>query len=190
MAVSTDPMDYDAAQLEALSARAHRYALHPRGDDIAEVHVDSDAIAHLGRVSGVIDAQDDGLPGDPRARRPAYDDADRLAVVQRLAKAHGPSRFARRAGLPLRVAKRAALGQRISKRNTAKALRALRVDDGTARRCALDGCDHLVYRPNAIYCGCAGHKSHRSVAQKRRQRARRPTANPARPGPRTERKHL
>ena len=190
VAVSTDPMRYDAAQLEALSARAHRYARRPRGDEIAEVHVDPDAIVRMGRVSGVIDAQEEGIPGELRARRTAYDDANRLAVVQRLAKAHGPRRFARRAGLPLKVAERAALGQPISKGNTARALRALRVDDGTARCCALDGCDHLVYRPNAIYCDCASHKSHRSVAQKRRQRARRPTASPARPGPRTERKHL
>ena len=96
-------------------------------------------MVYSGHVSGVIDADEDGL-GDLADRRPLYRDADRLAAVQKEARRLGYRAFARRTGLPESVAKRAANGRSISSKNVDGALEALRADV-PARLCALVDCD-------------------------------------------------
>ncbi len=88
-------------------------------------------VQHVGRVSGVIDAHLLGLPGDLGTYRPRYDDAERLSAVHKVAQAMGKRAFQRRTGLPATIAERAAAGCPIGRRNLAKALRALRIDDGS-----------------------------------------------------------
>ena len=174
-----DVDSFTTARLESLDVRAARYGAAPRTLPLDAVHVDPLLVRHLGRVSGGIDAQLDGLPGDIRARRTVYGDADRVAAAQKLAGALGPYRFARRTRLPLRVAKRAAAGESISKRNAARAIRALRIDDGTAPLCGC-GCGlPVLRRQGALYVDDA----HRKRAERARQRASDlSTTHPARKG--------
>jgi hypothetical protein len=170
--VSTDWRDIDAVQLVTLDAKAAEWSHPPRLDPIERVVVDPALVHFVGRDSPMIDAHDDGLPGDRRQRSVVYTEADRLDTVTRWAKALGPRAFARRTGLPLKVAERAALGRPISRSNFAKALRALRVDDGTANRCAC-GCGQPVLRGRgARYVD----DSHRQQARVERQRGRRDRA--------------
>jgi hypothetical protein len=164
--VSTARADIDAVQLAWLADKAVDWSRPPSYAPIREVVVDPLWLDFRGRVSGVIDADIDGLPGDLGARRPVYVRANRGDAVSSLAEAIGPSRFARRTGVSLSASKRAARTGRISQTNTQKALRALRVGEAQ-RPCSLEGCDHLVNQPNARYCSprC------RETEKKRRQRA-------------------
>ncbi|HVB27382.1 MAG TPA: hypothetical protein VNE21_05670, partial [Mycobacteriales bacterium] len=166
IAVSTTP-SAKALRFETLDFRATGYAAPPKGAPITEVHIDPTRIRHRGRVSGVIDASDDGLPGDLAARRPVYDEPDLLATVHAHARTLGPAAFARRTDLPLSVAKRAAGGRPISKRNVLRAVRALAADPEQGPSCGC-GCGQPVDRRlGAIYV----NDTHRARAKKRRQRA-------------------
>jgi hypothetical protein len=170
--VSTDWRDIDAVQLVTLDAKATEWSRPPRLEPIERVVVDPALVRFVGRDSPMIDAQEDGLPGDPRQRRIVYAEADRLDTVTRWAKALGPRAFARRSGLPLKVAERAALGRPISSSNVTKAVRALRLDDGTGNRCAC-GCGQPVLRGRgARYVD----DSHRDRARVERQQDRRRNA--------------
>jgi hypothetical protein len=100
--VSTDWRDIDAVQLVSLASKAAEWSSPPRPEPIERVVVDPVLVRHVGRDSPVIDAWEDGLPGDPGDRRVLYSDADRLATVTKWAEALGPARFARRTGLPPR----------------------------------------------------------------------------------------
>jgi rubrerythrin len=128
------------------------------------VTIDPFRVRHVGRVSGVLDADVDGLPGDLAARRPVHEEAQLLRAVQTEAQAMGKRAFHRATNLPLTVAERAALGKAISARNLDKGLEALQADN--TRRCALEGCDRPVPRPNALFC-C---KLHRDRAWRARRR--------------------
>ncbi len=165
--VTTEPAGTDTVVIESLAERAALWSRRPRSEPIGEVVIDADLIAYAGRVSGVIDADADGLD-DLRSRRTIHREARRLSAVNRAASAEGPRGFARRTGLPLRVAERAALGKPISVRNVAKALEVLGSHDPSDRRCALDGCEETVRRPNAQYCS----KAHRDRAYRLRRKAR------------------
>jgi hypothetical protein len=164
--VSTARADIDAVRLAWLADKAADWSRPPSYAPIADVVVDPLWLDYRGRVSGVIDADIDGLPGDLGARRPVYARAKRGDAVSSLAEEIGPNQFARRTGVSLSASKRAARTGRISATNTQKALRALRVAEAQ-RRCSLEGCDHLVNQPNARYCSprC------RETEKKRRQRA-------------------
>lgn len=145
-----DDPDLGAVVLETLDERAARYSDPPRGEPIGAVIVDRDRIAHVGRVSGVLDADEDGL-GNLRIRRPVHREADRLPAVQNDARRLGKREFARLTGLPATVAERAAKGQPISARNVATALAALRTAKSD-RVCELPGCDAVLGRGARRFC--------------------------------------
>jgi hypothetical protein len=79
--VTTDAEDFGAVVLETLSGRGVEWSRKPRTVPIDVVEVDPLLVRHVGRVSGMIDADDDGL-GDLAARRPVYDDGIRLVARQ------------------------------------------------------------------------------------------------------------
>ena len=164
--VTTDRRDIDAVVLATLDERAIAWSIAPKHEPIEEVWVVPALFRHVGRVSGVLDADIDGLAGDVRDRRPVYDDGAWLQAVIDYAQALGKRAFSRRTGLKATVAGRAAQGEGISKANVHKALRALRVDDGSPRRCAAAPCKRPVFRLGAIYCSprC------KATSRKRRQR--------------------
>jgi hypothetical protein len=159
VSVTTDSMGREDIILESLAERAAQWSRPPRSEPITEVVLDPDLTAHLGRVSGVIDADADGL-GDLRSRRTIHEDADRLIAVQKAVKELGYRAFVRRTGLSESVAKRAAAGRPISVRNVGRALKAMAATDQTQRQCAREGCDKPVPQPNATYC----EKAHRDQA--------------------------
>ena len=165
IAVRTAGGDHGQVPLVALADAALAWSSPRHRDPVRSVTVDRLLVSHAGRVSSLIDADINGLPADLLARRPTYEDAERLAVVQTRGRALGKRGLARLTGLPLKVAERAALGQQISRRNVTRALQRLDVEE--ARCCGLDGCEDLVIRANATYCSprC------RETAKKRRQRA-------------------
>jgi hypothetical protein len=162
--VTTDQDDMsEAVVLETLDERAVLWSAPPRSDPIEAVTVDPLLIRHVGRVSGVIDAQEDGFL-HLRERRPVYEEAQGLALVQREARRLGKRAFARRSGLALSAAERAARGRPISRANVDRALAALVTNDvGCA--CAAAGCSNPVLRPNALYCS----KAHRDRAYRQRR---------------------
>jgi hypothetical protein len=166
--VTTSPRDYDpvyCTRLVTLADKAAEWGHPPKLDPIEEVVIDPDLVRYVGRDSPIIDAVGEGLP-DPVGRRVVYGDADRLAFVHKWARTLGPRRFARRTGLPLKVAERAALGRPISKPNVTRALRALRIADGTEDLCVC-GCGQPVLRGRgARYID----DSHRERARRRQAR--------------------
>jgi hypothetical protein len=162
--VTTDPDDMsEAVILETLDERAVLWSAPPRSDPIEAVTVDPLLIRHVGRVSGVIDAQEDGLL-HLRERRPVYEEAKGLAAVQREARRLGKRAFARRSGLAPSAAERAVRGRPISPSNVDRALAALGTND-VGRTCAVTGCSNAVPRPNALYCS----KAHRDRAYRQRR---------------------
>jgi hypothetical protein len=180
--VSTDPMELGSFILEPLAERGTEWSRAPKGEPIESVVVEPDLVAHVGRVSGVIDAAGDGL-GDLRSRRPVHEDADRATYVQRAAGEMGPCAFARMTDLPTSVAERASQGKPISAKSVDKALKAR--EDGSARTCALDGCDKPVVRAGAKFCT----PRHQKIAGKRAYRLRRKAASKApAPGRKAKRK--
>jgi hypothetical protein len=167
--VSTDWRDIDAVQLVTLDAKGAEWSSAPRPEPLERIVIDPALVRFVGRDSPMIDAQEDGLPGDPRQRRVVYAEADRLDTVTSWAKALGPARFSRRTGLSLKVAKRIAAGQSIGQRHLAQALLTLRVEDATTNGCAC-GCGQPVLRGRgARYVD----DSHRQGARVQRQRERR-----------------
>jgi hypothetical protein len=150
--VTTDPLELDAVLLESLASRAARWSSPPPAAPIPEVVVDRFLIRRVGRASGVIDADLDGVEGDLANRRPDYEEARCTEALSALAREVGPRSFARRTGLPIKDAERAALGHRLSEANCAKALRALHTASG--RSCPIDGLQ-VPERPNAVYCSPA-----------------------------------
>ena len=173
--VTTESMSLEAVILESLAERAGRWSREPRSEPVTEIEVNPKLIAYPGRVSGVIDADADGL-GDLASRRTIHEDADRLTAVQKAAKQLGRRAFSRRTGLPETVAERAAGGFPISSGNVNKALTALAAVNTSARACSLDGCDEPVYRPNASYC----EKVHQDQAYRLRRKAKAPAPRPRR----------
>ena len=173
---TTDRRDIDVVVLATLDEKAIAWSMAPKHEPIKEVWIVPALVRHVGRVSGVLDADIDGLAGDLRDRRPVYDDGARLQAVIDYAQALGKRAFSRRTGLNASVAERAAKGEGISKANVHKALRALRVDDGSPRRCAAEPCERPVFRAGAMYCSpkCSATASKRrqrekAAAEKRRQ---------------------
>jgi hypothetical protein len=162
--ITTDPLDIDAVILDTLDSRAIAWATKRPPAPVESVTVDPMRVRIVGAVSGVIDADLDGLD-DPGARRTVYQEVDAAAVVRADAMRLGKREFIRRTGLSEGVAQRAASGWRISERNAATALRELRRDPG-ARQCSLGGCDEPVAATNARFCS----KAHRDRAYRLRRR--------------------
>jgi hypothetical protein len=167
--VTTDPLDQDAVLLTTLDAKGADWSRPRRTLPIQEVVVDPRRVRRVGRVSGVIDADSDGLPGDLVARRPVLQDAERLGAVHDEAKRLGSRAFSRITGLPLTVAERASTGQPVSARNVAKALAALgQLSRSHFPLCDAQRCEEPVTRKGAKY-----HASRcRDREKKRRKRAR------------------
>ncbi len=85
LSVTTDPVaaaSTGAVLLATLDDRAVAWSRRPRSEPISDVIVDPRLVVHLGRLSGVIDADDAGEPGDPAAARPVYD-GDHLPAALR-----------------------------------------------------------------------------------------------------------
>jgi len=129
------------------------------------VGLDPDLVAYPGHVSGVIDADEDGL-GDLAGRRPLLRDANRLGAVQNVATRLGKRAFSRM-GIPPTVAERAAQGRPIASENADLALQALGKGE-KAEPCAIPGCDQIVDRANALYCS----KAHRDKGYRHRKKAK------------------
>jgi hypothetical protein len=168
--VTTDLGEIGAVALETLDGRAVRWSKPSPAARIDEVTVDPLLVRRVGRVSGVIDADLDGLD-QLTARRPVHSEAAKAQAVSAYAKVLRKRAFARATGLPPTVAERAAKGLLISVSNVNRALRALR--DMETAPCAAEGCAELVRRSGASYCSPRCRERER----KRRQRARRPRTN-------------
>jgi hypothetical protein len=172
--VTTDPMAVGSVLLESLGVRAAHWASPPRRPVIEQVSVHPALVRRVGRVSGVLDADLEGLD-DLAAHRPVYDDGDPLAFLQAEAQRLGQRAFARRAQLPPTTAGRIAARQGTSVGTIARAVKALSGSEDWLGTCALDGCNELLQRPNARYCS----KAHRDRASRARQAAASPGQMPA-----------
>jgi hypothetical protein len=178
--VTTDDFDAGlngAIRLATLDEKGVAWSRPSRAEPVTRVTVRGDRdVRYVGRVSGLLDAADDGQPGDLSGYRPAYRDADGLGLAQQAARELGKRRFARVTGLPLKVAERAALGRPIAARSVARALHALPGEDSYLA-CAC-GCGQPVRRGRGARYVDA---THRERAKKRRQRTGPPGDERTRP---------
>lgn len=186
--VTTTGTDYSAVRLEPLRDRADAYGHAPRGGRVESVTVTPLAVVYRGRVSPVLDASEDGLPGDLVRFRVRYDDAHGLGPGQHealvaLARSMPASEFAELAGTTPRMGALIARGELPRPSTTRRILAALRRSGGawivpTERCCALDGCDHPV-DGRRRYCACCPQHAERG-----RKRVQRSTRSPEPGGPR------
>jgi hypothetical protein len=154
MRLSTDFADIDSQVVETLDGRAVRYADKPRSEPISEVVVDPDLISHRGRVSGVIDADEEGL-GDIGAYRPVHQAADVTAAVVREVRRIGPTAFSDRYDVPLDTAKRISAGRRPSAQLVSHVIGIMR-RGVTEAECSLDGCEEPLPARARKFC-CPAH---------------------------------
>jgi hypothetical protein len=160
IAITTDPRDVDSVLVESLADRAVRYGRPPRTTPITDVQVTPSLVRHVGRASGVIDAQLDGLD-QLGSRRPVFDDVDLGGFVQTEIDFLGPSAFSRRYGVNLKTVEGVVAGRIPSHRTLDKVHRVLTAGEPTVRTCALDGCGTVLTRVNATWCS----RSHRERAR-------------------------
>ncbi len=163
--LTTDFMDIDAHVVETLAERAVRYSDPPRSELIAEVVVDPNLITHRGRVSGVIDADADGL-NDIGSFRPVHQEAEATAAVVREVRRIGPKAFSERYNVSVSTAQKISAGRQPSARIVARIIGLMRrgVTEGL---CALDGCEEPLPAGARQYCTPA----HSKLARDRRYRA-------------------
>jgi hypothetical protein len=171
----TNPALIDAVVLATLDRKARDWSRPPACEPIRRVDVNPLFVQHSGRVSGVIDADMTGLPGNLRDRRPLYLDDDGHAPGQRealvlLARRLSYAEFARRGRTTPRVAKVIATGVLPRPSVVRRILRSLRDAERQGRTCALEGCSHPIHRANRRFCECC--PSHKARANKRSQRAK------------------
>lgn len=156
-----------------LADYAWRWAQPVPPDDEDLVEIDPRLVRRVGRGGALIDAQ----LADPDARaedhQVLYGAGDPEAFVAEQARRLGPRPFARLTGLPIRVAERAALGRPISATSVERAVAALTGPRTSQRRCALEGCEEPVSRPNARFCS----KAHRDASYRRRRATTRESAD-------------
>jgi len=175
--VATDPMDLGAVLIESLVARAGQYGERPRGEPVESVTVTPLSVRYRGRVSPVLDAQEDGYPGRLDRFRVRYEDSHGLGPGQRdalvaLARSLPHADFARLGGATPRVALQLARGELPRAVTVRHLLAELRRNGGAwivpgDRTCGLDECPQAV-TDRRIYC-CP---SHAETGRKRRQRER------------------
>ncbi len=180
--VTTTGTEYGAVRLEPLRDRANAYGDPPKGERVESVMVAPLSVVYRGRVSPVLDASEDGMPGSLARFRVRYEDPHGLGTGQRealvaLATSMSSRDFAELATVTPRRARQIA-DDRLPRRSTIeRILRELR-RNGAAwtvpveRVCGLDGCEHPVVG-RRTYCACEDHADHRMTAKKRRQRAAR-----------------
>jgi hypothetical protein len=133
-------------------------------------HYDHRLARRVGRSGTVVDAQLADPSADAAGYQVVYSEGDAAGYVADMAQRLGPRPFARLTGLPLKVAERAALGRPISASSVEKALQAIADDSQVERRCAVEGCDVPVERPNARYCS----RAHADRAYRGRRTSRGP----------------
>jgi len=151
--VTTDPMDLGAVLLETLDARASRWSRPSPAQPIDSVRPNRLLLRRVGRASGVIDAEADGMD-DLDRRRPVMDDGDPGGFVVSEARRMGPTAFFRRYSVPLRTSERIASGGWPSPTTIARVLGSLS-GHSPVRTCSLHGCDEVVVKLNALYCSTA-----------------------------------
>jgi hypothetical protein len=159
--------DGHTVPLQTLRAFAEDWTKPREPTDPGEVVIDHRLIRRVGRGGALIDAQLAGEGVNASDHQVVYDEGDAAAFVQEEAQRLGKRAFSDRSGLPLSVAGRAALGKPISQRSVDAALRAL-LAARDERPCALEGCNHPVARPNALYCPCC--PTHKDRAYRRRRK--------------------
>lgn len=132
-------------------------------------HYDRRLARRVGRGGTVVEAQLADPAAEAAGTQVVYSEGDAAGYVAEVAGRLGPRPFARLTGLPLKVAERAALGRPISAASVEKALGALGDDSHVERRCAVDGCEEPVTRPNTRYCsGAHADRAYRSRRARRR----------------------
>jgi hypothetical protein len=164
--LSTDLARYDLNIVESLNEWAIRYSKADRTEPIESVHVDPTSITHRGRVSGLVDAIEDGL-SDFGSFRPLYDAGDRAAAVTNEVRRLGPEAFRNRYNVPPDTAKRISAGRPPSARVVAHVVEAMRTA-GADAVCQLNGCGERLGRSNSLYCS----KAHRDRAYRERRKER------------------
>lgn len=133
-------------------------------------HYDHRLARRVGRGGIVVDAQFADPDANATDTQVVYSEGDAAGYVAEVARRLGPRPFARLTGLPRKVAERAALGRPISASSVEKALQAIADDSQVDRRCALEGCEVPITRPNARYCS----RAHADRARRSRRASRRP----------------
>ncbi|MBF6556974.1 MAG: hypothetical protein IVW52_12550 [Acidimicrobiales bacterium] len=176
--VTTDTLNRNAVAVESLDRRAIQWSRRPLGEPIESVTVNADLLSHRGLVSGVLDANGDGIGGsDLWNRRVVYDESNAAAFVVAEADRLGPSAFAGRYGVPISTAEKLSAGRAPGRGTVHKVLAAVGPDGN--RACALDGCTEPVSRTNAIFC-CKAHRD-RAFRQRRQAERERLLSAPKRP---------
>jgi hypothetical protein len=145
-------------------------------DDPGPVVVEPRLIRRVGRSGTLIDARLADPTASTKDHQIVTDDGDAAGFVAEMADRLGPRPFERRTGVSRSAAQRAATNVPISPRNRARAVRALQMTHDAAR-CALDGCEEPVPRPNARYC-CRAH-SDAAYRQRKRERGAAPVEGPS-----------
>lgn len=146
--VSTSFEELDAVRLATLDEKAASWSWPSRRMPIGEVRVDPRLVVHVGRVSGVIDAEIDGLPGDPATRRPIYGDPDacRQHLAELAVRELGERVLARRSGLSVSVLRHASTGGRLRRRQLDRLLAGMH-HEAEERVCEC-GCGLALARAN------------------------------------------
>jgi hypothetical protein len=145
-----------AVALLALVDFAQGWAQPVPRDQVDEITVEPRLIRRVGRGGALIDARLAGSTAPASEHQVVYDEGDPASFVVDEVKRLGPARFARRYGVPEGTARGIASGRRPRKATVRRVLRALRVVTDETRRCALDGCEEALWRPNGRYC-CPAH---------------------------------
>ena len=167
--VSTGPEPGSSIPLALLANVAADWATPRTPDTPGPLTYDRRLARHVGRGGTVVDALLADPDGEATDYEVVYGEGAPGAYVAERAGQMGKRAFARRTGLPATVAGRAARGLPISAANVERALSAL-CSDPNVRRCALDGCEAPVARPNAKFCS----KAHADRAYRARRRPSRP----------------
>lgn len=135
----------------------------------------------VGRGGALVDARLADADATADEHQALYTEGDAASFVVEMAATMGKRAFARRFGLPLKTAERIALGRRPSRRTVQRVVRALGHGDAVVR-CALEGCDAPVTRPNARYCTKAhtdrAYRARKAQAGRRPKSERTPAPDP------------
>ena len=149
--VTTDPTDVWAVLLQTLENRANEYVRPPRSSPLRTVVVDPSLVKFLGRTSGVIDAQLDGVKNLEDIRR-EFSGADVTKHLFDSLRDEGPAAVARRTGIPASTLSAIARGTSPG----AKTLRHYADSLGSSQRignlCAREACPGKILRLNQRYC--------------------------------------
>jgi hypothetical protein len=157
MATTDDSVHpWDGVLVESLDSKAAMWGFGSMPAAVGGIFVDPHLIQYKGHLSGELDAQTNGTPGDTSALRPDYGGADLAAYVVAEARRLGATGFANRYALAQRTAEGICGGRRPSRATIAGVMAAVEADE---RTCLLDGCDVAVGRPNQRYCTDAHRKA-------------------------------